>query len=354
MLVFQFLFVLAASLRQVNAALRNITVDPTDPAITYAGNDWTLVPNVLGNDPGGFSGPGANLTTIALDDGPPIVLDLGGRNPASDSVVWGMSELTNGSHTFVDSATGGSGEVGGFIYTVEEPDAVPQPPAGTKNVFLSADAFNYSDNWANSTDPVPSCINSGHVHTTSTVNSTFSFNFTGTPTRLVFAAAINDRDVAGEELFLNTLGSTTGGMLSLSINDGPPEVFALTAPAMSCALFNLNATALVKRSLARRGGSVADVQNQCTGKSVAGTTAIDGATYRQVSLGTHSKKRIYVSVEAFTQPPWVLKDSNTYLQAPEYTLLLCEYRAWVGKNPRQYGSNEVIRETVQTSTPSVN
>ncbi|KAJ7932007.1 hypothetical protein B0H13DRAFT_2308160 [Mycena leptocephala] len=319
MLVFQFLFVLAASLRQVNAALRNITVDPTDPAITYAGNDWTLVPNVLGNDPGGFSyttscggrsnstatftfegvaiyfrnivtcssGPGANLTTIALDDGPPIVLDLGGRNPASDSVVWGMSELTNGSHTFVDSATGGSGEVGGFIYTVEEPDAVPQPPAGTKNVFLSADAFNYSDNWANSTDPVPSCINSGHVHTTSTVNSTFSFNFTGTPTRLVFAAAINDRDVAGEELFLNTLGSTTGGMLSLSINDGPPEVFALTAPAMSCALFNLNATALVKRSLARRGGSVADVQNQCTGKSVAGTTAIDGATYRQVSLGTH-------------------------------------------------------------------
>jgi hypothetical protein len=42
---------------------------------------------------------------------------------------------------------------------------------------------------------------------------------------------------------------------------------------------SLNVSSLVKRSRMRRGDAAIDAQNQCIGKSVSGTTAIDGATY---------------------------------------------------------------------------
>ncbi|KAJ7873658.1 hypothetical protein B0H14DRAFT_2569672 [Mycena olivaceomarginata] len=177
------------------------------------------------------------------------------------SVVWAMTGLSNGPHTIVNSNSAiTNGELDAFIYTVQEPDDVPPAPAGSTNVFLSADAFTYSEGWANSTGPVPSCIKSGHVHTASVVNSTFSFNFTG------------------DQLFLNMLASSSGGQLALSINDEEPQTFSTTAPTDSCALLNLNVTTLLKRSLARRGANATAAENRCTGKTVSGQPAIDGAT----------------------------------------------------------------------------
>jgi hypothetical protein len=173
-----------------------------------------------------------------------------------------------------------------YRYTVDEPDDVPPAPPGAQNVFISADKFAYSEGWVNSTDPVPSCVKSGHVHQSSTLNSTFSFNFTGT--HLVPQESLLLRmhvsHTPGDSLFLNTLTSSTNSKLSLSINGGDPEIFDTTAPTASCALLNLNVTSLVKRSLERRNGSEVDVQNQCVGKTVSGTTAIDGVTYVQSLL----------------------------------------------------------------------
>jgi hypothetical protein len=85
--------------------------------------------------------------------------------------------------------------------------------------------------------------------------------------------------MVGDSLFLNFLASPSGGVLELSINSGAFETFNITAPAASCALVSLNVTSLVKRSRVRRGDAAIDAQNQCTGKCVSDTTAIDGATY---------------------------------------------------------------------------
>ncbi|KAJ6578122.1 hypothetical protein B0H19DRAFT_1253400 [Mycena capillaripes] len=148
---------------------------------------------------------------------------------------------------------------------------VPPAPRGLKNVFLSADSFEYSAGWAVSTGPVPSCVESHHVHQASTMDATFSFNF------------------SGDSLFLNFLTSPSGGVLELSINSGTFETFNITAPAASCALVSLNVTSLVKRSRMRRGDAGIDAQNQCIGKCVSGTTAIDGATYRQASSSIRAR-----------------------------------------------------------------
>ncbi|KAJ7846017.1 hypothetical protein B0H13DRAFT_2363290 [Mycena leptocephala] len=184
-------------------------------------------------------------------------------------------------------------------YTVEEPDDAPPAPAGSTNVFLSADTFTYSGGWTNPTDPVPNCVKSGHVHVASVINSTFSFNFTGNIlTTWVMCFVADDPNTLGDELFLNTLASSTGGQLALSINGEDPEVFGTSAPTASCALLNLNVTALVRRSLGPRRDSAqsAEAQNQCTGKAVSGTPAIDGATYRKASSGT----RVCASTVLFT------------------------------------------------------
>jgi hypothetical protein len=124
-------------------------------------------------------------------------------------------------------------------------------------------------------------VKSKQLRTTSVANSTFSFNFTGTSLIWAFIHYPNAHGtLLGNELFLNTLASASGGKLSLSINDDAPEVFDTTAPTASCALLNLNVTALVKRSLLQRAdSSSAEAQNQCVGKSVSGTTALDGVTY---------------------------------------------------------------------------
>jgi hypothetical protein len=107
------------------------------------------------------------------------------------------------------------------------------------------------------------------VHQSWTLNSTFSFNFTGThlvPQENSFLGCTYLSHTPGDFLFLNTLTSSTNGELSLSINGGDPEIFDTTAPTASYALLNLNVTSLVKRSLERRNGSAVDVQNQCVGK----------------------------------------------------------------------------------------
>ncbi|KAJ6591281.1 hypothetical protein DFH09DRAFT_197632 [Mycena vulgaris] len=297
---------------------RNITVDDTDPAISYAGSGWKFfsvsdsesaaqftgleyngtVHRTCGSQsPTGtatfkFTGVaiyysawfclGWNFTTITLDGGDPIVVPTTASHDSSDfnHAVWAMTGLSNSPHTIVNSAlppAGGPGDVslwaGGldeFIYTVGEPDDVPPPPAGFKNVFLSADAFSYSKGWTNSSASLPSCVQSSQVHTTSIDNSTFSFNFTG------------------DELFLNTLVSPSGGQLSLSINGGEPEVFDTTAPAASCALLNLNVTALVKRSIMQRRDGDSNAQNRCSGKST-GTNGLDAVTYVILVIASESQ-----------------------------------------------------------------
>ncbi|KAJ7911793.1 hypothetical protein B0H13DRAFT_2327925 [Mycena leptocephala] len=157
------------------------------------------------------------------------------------------------------------------IPPVPTSSGVPPAPRGLKNVFLSADNFEYSAGWAVSTGPVPSCVESHHVHQASTTDATFSFNF------------------SGDSLFLNFLASPSDGVLELSINGRDFETFNITAPATSCALVSLNVSSLVKRSRMRRGDAAIDAQNQCIGKSVSGTTAIDGATYQQASSGIRAR-----------------------------------------------------------------
>ncbi|KAJ7321545.1 hypothetical protein DFH08DRAFT_1033452 [Mycena albidolilacea] len=291
------------------AAQRNITVDDTDPSISYAGSGWVFnnatdvshayndtfhaacpTPGATSTSSATFNftgvaiyyqvsyfcaeienSPALSFTTLALDGGDPIAVDMRPLFGDSDVLVlWAKTGLSNGPHTITALVGNTSAALDAFIYTAEEPDEVPAAPAGFTNVFVSADTFSYSDGWANSSDTVPSCAKSPQLRTTSVANSTFSFNF------------------SGDELFLNTLASPSGGSISVSINDDEPEVFDTTAPTASCALLNLNVTSLVKRNLVRRGGDSSNVQNQCSGKSISGTNALDGATYRQESSGVRA------------------------------------------------------------------
>ncbi|KAJ7261622.1 hypothetical protein C8J57DRAFT_1634705 [Mycena rebaudengoi] len=311
----------------VFAAQRNITVDDNHPAISYAGSGWeTLTPSSAYNRTShqacqcfsnssstatfNFTGNAIyylasdfgfhyNTTRIILDGGNPETIDLTPlKRSSSPLTLWARTDLANGPHTIVVAAGEGfSAQVDALMYTIAQPDEVPPAPAGTQNVFLSADTFRFSDGWETSTDGLQSCVKSKQLRTTSVANSTFSFNFTG------------------NELFLNTLASASGGKLSLSINDDAPEVFDTTAPTASCALLNLNVTALVKRSLLQRAdSSSAEAQNQCVGKSVSGTTALDGVTYRHASSGDRKYDRsmlplmlvVVVILAVFSSYPSVL------------------------------------------------
>ncbi|KAJ7834164.1 hypothetical protein B0H13DRAFT_2678704 [Mycena leptocephala] len=270
----------------VLAAQHNITVDDADPSISYAGSGWVET----------------NLTDLSLAHAYNATFHIAcpllePRAPQARRVaIYYLASyfcpevITSTAFSFTMLALDASRAVGkdwasqrpayhhrfgrkykhfldAFVYAAEEPDQVPAAPAGFSNVFLPADKFSYGDGWANSSDAVPSCANSSQLRTTSTANSTFSFNF------------------SGEALFLNTLASPSGGKLSVSINDGEPEVFDTTAPTASCALLNLNVTSLVKRNLVREGDDSSDVQNRCSGKSISGTNGLDGATYRRESSG---------------------------------------------------------------------
>ncbi|KAJ7073806.1 hypothetical protein C8F01DRAFT_3123 [Mycena amicta] len=293
-----FLFLCTAAALQ-----HNITVDDTDSAITYDGPGWTSYnpQNSSFNSYNGtlhstcagqssspnstatfhFTGVAIyfmawpcsafNYTTIILDGGEPVTVYTDPDDLTTDRpVLWSATGLSNGPHTIVNSAVNFSGEVDAFIYTVDEPDQVPPAPAGSENVFVSAEAFTFAGNWTNSTDSLPSCAQSTQLATTSDSNATFSFNFTG------------------NQLFLNTVPSTYGGQLSLSINDGDPEVFDLTADSDSaCALIELNVTSLATRSVRKRDDT-SNVQNKLIGKSLSGTNALDGATYRQQTSGGQS------------------------------------------------------------------
>ncbi|KAJ7073830.1 hypothetical protein C8F01DRAFT_3512 [Mycena amicta] len=288
------------------AALQhNITVDDTNPAITYDGPGWAS-----DDDPGHstynwyndtlhstcasqssspnstatfhFTGVAIyfmawpcsafNYTTIILDGGAPVTVYTDPGDLTTDRpVLWSATGLSNGPHAIINSAVNYSGVVDAFIYTVDEPDEVPQAPTGFENVFVSAETFSFIGDWTNLTDALPSCVQSSHLRTTSDSNATFSFNFTG------------------NELFLNTVPSTSDGQLSLSINDGAPEVFNLTAAgSASCALIDLNVTSLVTRSVQQRDGA-SNVQNKLIGKRTAGTVTVDGATYqKEASSGKKS------------------------------------------------------------------
>ncbi|KAJ7268914.1 hypothetical protein C8J57DRAFT_1509131 [Mycena rebaudengoi] len=118
----------------------------------------------------------------------------------------------------------------------------------SQNAFLPPNNFTYTGgDWVNSTDPVPNCI-------------------------------------AGDELSLNTLGSPTGDMLSVSINGGEPELFDLTTPSLSCLVLNLSVKSSMKRSLGPRGKS--DAENECTCKNAGGSPVLGGVNYRKAAFGT--------------------------------------------------------------------
>ncbi|KAK7039885.1 hypothetical protein R3P38DRAFT_3469044 [Favolaschia claudopus] len=302
---------LAYLLPIAQAAQRNITVDDTASRISYTGSGWfafddagwsngtghTTCGNLTKDARATFNFTGVaiyylfpspsicnNLTingaatnlssTTLILDGTAIAVQFDAlpKNPAG-SGIWGRTGLSNGNHTIVNAATSTAdiARVDAFIYTAEEPDTIPSAPAGMQNIFLGADNFTLSEGWSNSTDPVPDCVQNKHVLRASMPNSNFSFNFTG------------------DVLFLNTLASPDGGGLAISINGDDPEVFNTTgADTQSCAVFSLNVTSLVRRSLLRRAGggsSSAMVQNHCSGKSVDGSPAIDGATYQRAASG---------------------------------------------------------------------
>ncbi|KAJ6585992.1 hypothetical protein B0H19DRAFT_1060166 [Mycena capillaripes] len=262
----------------VLAVQRNITVDDTDLAISYTGSGWHTdteptamngsvhtTCNTSSTDARAtfnFTGVAiyylpppiitcSPMTTLILDDGAPISFNVTGPDGTKPR-IWGATNLSNGPHTIVNA--GLNSDVARIdAFTVDTNIGPPQTPTGSKNVFVSADTFTYSGNWTNSTDQVPSCVESGHVAQTSTDNSTFSFNFTG------------------EALYLNTLASSTGGRLSISINGGEPEFFDTWGPDDdSCALLSLNVTSLVKRSLASRDDTDTDTQNAWVTKSPGG------------------------------------------------------------------------------------
>ncbi|KAF7366012.1 hypothetical protein MVEN_00477100 [Mycena venus] len=290
----------------VLAAQRNITVDDTDPAILYTGSGWhtdteptaingsvhTTCNSSSTDARATFNFTGVAIyylppplivcsptTTLILDDGAPISFNVtspDGTKPA----IWGVTNLSNGPHTIVNAGLNPDvARVDAFMFTVDNPDSVPPAPAGFKNVFLSADNFVYSDGWTNSTSPVPSCVESGHVAQTSTINSTFSFNFTG------------------EILFLNTLTSSSGGMLSLSINGGEPEVFDTSGgPDDSCVLLSLNVTSLMKRNFAPRANPDINKQNNCIAKCVSGEPRVVNAQFQAPSSGGHA----YASIATVT------------------------------------------------------
>ncbi|KAJ7275935.1 hypothetical protein C8J57DRAFT_1505240 [Mycena rebaudengoi] len=168
----------------------------------------------------------AATSILILDGGAPITV--------------AYNDLTTVVSTAVDA------KVDGFIYTVEERDAVPAAPP--VQLDRSCPELHSDSEW-----PCASDIDCG-----------LDLLFQYVLRRVLLLADSFGFGAPGEQLVLNTLTSTTGGLLSLSINGDDPEVFNTTAPAASCALLSLNATALVKRSLQKRGDA-ANAQNDCVG-----------------------------------------------------------------------------------------
>ncbi|KAJ7733943.1 hypothetical protein B0H16DRAFT_157779 [Mycena metata] len=151
-------FIVVCAANSVLATQHNITVDDTNPSISYTGTGWhreaigaelegslhTTCGRASEGSSATFSFTGVAIyymftpencppkTTLILDGGAPITVTY---NPSlvrnGMSVQWGMTNLPNGPHTIVNTGDGADtfARVDAFIYTVDKPDGVSSPPA---------------------------------------------------------------------------------------------------------------------------------------------------------------------------------------------------------------------------------
>ncbi|KAJ7846016.1 hypothetical protein B0H13DRAFT_1908035 [Mycena leptocephala] len=124
----------------VLSAQRNVTVDDSDPSVIYEGGQWSISPNNTADYNGtrhttfptpltgalatatlNFTGVAIYYmssyfvtpnysTTLTLDGGAPVVVPLSRPEDIASSVVWGMTGLSNGLHTVVNSNSAGGSD----------------------------------------------------------------------------------------------------------------------------------------------------------------------------------------------------------------------------------------------------